>query len=113
MESTFRATFRDRVNGDVFRIRFEWISARRTGFFRVAAAGHYRLFVETRPNCSHPLGRAAHLLDHDEICVAAGREPHTKDRAKAIAMLWLRGFGYYRRTGQFPNEGGRVNVVES
>jgi hypothetical protein len=56
---------------------------------------------------------ACHLLEGEEICVRVGDEPRTLERAKAIALFWLRGFGIYRRSGVFPNEGGRIHVSES
>src|SRR5262249_29009440 len=105
-----RATFQDRSNGDTYRIRFvfhaDWLGLS-------PRSGRYRLYVEKRPQCQMELGQAAHLLAGEEICVAAGREPRTLERAKAIAMVWLHGFGIYRRTGRFPNDGARVNVVEN
>ncbi len=53
---------------------------------------------------------AHHLYSSGEICVAAGHEPRTVDNAKAIAMYWCNGWSKYIRGGQFPNDGGRVNV---
>lgn len=111
MERHFKATFRDTSNGDVYRIRFEWRARLWLGIFD-SGSGYFRLYAESYPSCEFELGRAAHLLANDEICVLAGHEPRSKERAKAIALLWIRGFGIYCREGHFPNEGGRVNVAE-
>lgn len=53
-----------------------------------------------------------HLYDSGEICVAAGREPRTLDRAKAIAMSWCEGWSQYVRTGKFPNGPKKVHVQD-
>lgn len=105
-----QATFFDQRYGDTYRVRFEWVPAW-AGFF-TGAPGHFRIFVEERPECTFELGMAAHLRKREMICVLEGCEPTTLARAKAIAMLWLRGFSIYRRTGCFPNDGARINVVK-
>ncbi|HUY90319.1 MAG TPA: hypothetical protein VMV10_16405 [Pirellulales bacterium] len=51
-----------------------------------------------------------HLYDSGKICVSAGNEPRTIDKAKAIAMFWCDGWSKFQRTGRFPNDGARVNV---
>jgi hypothetical protein len=96
-------TFVDRKNGDVYRIDFRkgWLS------------GGYTMYCLSHPPCPYPLEYAAHLLPHDRICVAAGREPRSIEQAKAIALHWMRGFSTYARTGIFPNGPARVNVAES
>jgi hypothetical protein len=44
------------------------------------------------------------------VCVASGQEPHTLDRAVAIAKFWIGGYSRYVRTGAFPIGGKRVHV---
>lgn len=51
-----------------------------------------------------------HLYDNGSVCVSAGNEPRTIDRAKAIAQFWACGWSKYQRTGVFPNGANRVNV---
>ncbi len=96
-------TFVDRKNGDVYRIDFRkgWLS------------GQYVMYCLSHPPCRYPLGTDAHLLRHDRICVAAGKEPETIEQAKAVALRWMRGFSTYLRSGCFPNGPARVDVAES
>jgi len=107
VNQTFTTTFKDHESGHTHRIRFEWVPSK-WGWLS-QKKGLYRLYSEQRPACTHSLGNAAHLLDEDEICLRV--QPDTKDRAKAMALLWIRAFGIYCRTGKFPNDGGRVNVA--
>jgi hypothetical protein len=51
-----------------------------------------------------------HLYSSGEICVAAGHEPRSFDKAAAIAMVWCEGWSTYVRTGHFPSGSKRVNV---
>jgi hypothetical protein len=51
-----------------------------------------------------------HLYESGEICVSAGNEPRTIERAKAIAMFWCDGWSNYVRGRDFPNGGKKVNV---
>ncbi len=51
-----------------------------------------------------------HLYSSGEVCVAAGKEPKTLDKAKAIGMAWAEGFSTYIQTGSFPNGAKRINV---
>jgi hypothetical protein len=74
-------------------------------------ASYYKLFADRRP--PDPFGKGAqehHLFTSGQICVSAGEEPRTLDRARAIAQFWCQGFSTYRRTGVFPNRACRVVV---
>ncbi len=51
-----------------------------------------------------------HLYSDGRICVQAGHEPRTMDRARAIAVQFMEGFSSYVRTGTFPNKGRRIRV---
>jgi hypothetical protein len=51
-----------------------------------------------------------HLYASGQVCVAAGKEPSSLDRAKAIAQFWMHGYSAYVRSGVFNNGSGRVNV---
>ncbi|WP_339734832.1 hypothetical protein [uncultured Gimesia sp.] len=51
-----------------------------------------------------------HLYSSGEVCVAAGKEPKSLDKAKAIGMAFCEGYSQYVRTGKFPNGRKRVNV---
>lgn len=98
-----RWTLRDTETGDTYRIECRWNSHGR----------YYDLFILERPASSYRVGYGqGHVLDENRICVATGREPTTTDRAKAIAIHWLRGFSRYRHTGQFPNGQVRVDVKD-
>lgn len=74
---------------------------------------YYVMTIVSRPSCTYPTGVYAHLLSGDQICVATGRDPTTLDRAKAIALHWIRGFEEYRTTGVFPNGPAKYNIVET
>lgn len=73
----------------------------------------YELFALIRPIDPHR-GRVleCHVYDSGKICVAAGQEPTTMDRAEAIAHMWMHGYSAYIRDpqGKFPNGACRVNV---
>lgn len=104
-----KSSFRDLKTGDFYTIEFVWLVTRKQGWFR-PAVGHYEMFVLTRPECAYPTDLTAHLHEGERICVREGFEPKTLDRAKAIALHWLRGFSIYARTGTFPNGAAKVNV---
>lgn len=91
---------RYRVNGrDDYAIEF------------VASEGKFKLFAREHP--ADPYGKPVndcHLYSSGEICVAAGHEPVTLDRAKAIAVHWMEGWSQYVRTGEFPKGSRRVTV---
>ena len=60
-----------------------------------------------------PYGKSVlynHLYPDGHICVAAGHEPRTMDRAVAIAAAWMEGYSVYIRTGAFPTEAKAYNV---
>ena len=79
--------------------------------FRPQSDGTVKLFATEYP--SNPYGGGPHdhhLYSSGEICVSAGHEPRTLDKAAAIAMVWCEGWSKYIRTGRFPSGSKRVNV---
>lgn len=79
--------------------------------YRPQSNGTYKIFATTCP--ADPYGKGPHTHHRyasGEICVAAGREPRTLDRSKAIASLWMKRYSQYLRTGSFDNSGSKVNV---
>jgi hypothetical protein len=75
------------------------------------AGGYFTLHAITYPPNRRGGGVTTHhLYESGKICVNAGKEPHTIDKAKAIAMFWCDGWSKYQRTGVFPNSASRVNV---
>lgn len=93
-------TFKNNENGDSFQFDFR----------RKRLSGRYVIYCLSHPSSPFPLGVPAHLLEGDQVCVAVGKEPYDLERAKAIALVWMRGFSHYIRTGIFPNGATRVNV---
>jgi hypothetical protein len=89
------------VNGkDRYTIRFD-----------VQSNATYKLFALSHP--PDPFGKGVsqnHLYSSGEICVVAGYEPRTLERARAIAKYWCDGWSKYIVTGTFPNEGMSVEV---
>jgi hypothetical protein len=75
------------------------------------AGSYYTLHaVNYPPNRRGGGATPHHLYESGQICVNAGKEPRTIDKAKAIAMFWCDGWSKYQRTGDFPNSASRVNV---
>jgi hypothetical protein len=93
-------TYHDHVYKHLYQIEYAWNGT------------YYTMFVMERPPSPYPdwHPNTYHILDGDQICVTAGREPRTLDRAKAIAYVWMRGYSQFVATGQFPNPAHRVNV---
>lgn len=72
-----------------------------------------KLFAITRPTDPHGGGVTQnHVYTDGSICVAAGKEPRTMDRAEAIAHMWMTNYSAYIRDpkGQFANNACRVDV---
>ena len=110
MNQNFTASFHDHDYGDRYTIQFRWIADSKFLFW-ASEEGHYEMIVTEMPDSEHPITLAdAHLHPGNRICVTAGHEPRTRDRAKAVALFWMRGYSIYRRYGKFPNSGGRINV---
>jgi hypothetical protein len=81
--------------------------------FRPQADGTIKLFALSHP--ADPWAKPVsenHLYSSGEVCVTVGREPRSLDRARAIAMVWAKGFSIYCRTGQFPTGSQKVNVPD-
>jgi len=79
--------------------------------YRPQSDGTIKLFAVDYPH--DPWGKSVrenHLYPSSQICVSPGREPHSMERAKAIAMVWCEGWSKYIRTGQFPRGSKQVKV---
>jgi hypothetical protein len=74
--------------------------------------GTYKLFVLKCPPDPFRKGVSEnHLNASGQICISAGNEPRTLDRARAIAQFWCSGWSTFIRTGgSFPNRAKRVDV---
>ena len=86
---------------------------RRDNFsIEIRPCGNYFTLHATKypPNPRGGSVHDTHLYGSGQICVAAGHEPKTVDRAKAIAMSWCEGYSKYIRGSSFPNGAKRVNV---
>jgi hypothetical protein len=90
-------TFINHDNGDSFRFKF------RRSFF----SGRYVIDCLSHPPCPYPMGVSAHMEDDRRLSVHVRVD--TLERAKAIALVWMRGFSHYSRTGVMPNDATRVN----
>ena len=80
--------------------------------FRPQSDGAIKMFAINHP--ADPWGKTVvvhHLYTNGTICVAAGHEPRTADRARAIAQVWAAGWSSYIRTGTFPSGSQKVNIV--
>lgn len=92
--------YRETVHGDLYTIEY-----------RKQSKGTYKIFCSDHPyNSQSTSVHKCHLYSSGEVCITAGREPRTLDRAKAIATLWMHGYSQYIRTGTFPAGKSRVNV---
>lgn len=89
-------------SGAIYKIRYR----------RPFGTTNYTMHVLEHPPCRYPLGVVAHLLEANTICILQGYEPHTIERAKALALHWITGFEEYRRSGNFPNGKSRIDVKE-
>lgn len=100
MSSVITQRYRQKPYGDTYTIEY-----------RRQSDGHYDIFATEHPQ--NPFDESVvkcHLYSSGEVCVAAGKEPRTLDRAKAIAFTWMDGYSAYCRTGNFPTGSKRVNV---
>ncbi len=98
--STITKNYRQQPYGDHYTI-----------VFRPQPNGTFKIYCPEHPDNPHSTDvTKCHLYSSGEICVAAGKEPRTLDRAKAIAMFWIDGYSRYIRTGVFPNGNAKVNV---
>lgn len=73
--------------------------------------GTYKIHCSRHP--PNPQSRRVddcHLYSNGNVCVAAGKEPRTLDKAIAIGLVFCQGYSKYVRTGIFPNGRQRVNV---
>ncbi len=98
--STITKNYRQQPYGDQYTIAF-----------RPQPNGTYKIYSLEHPYNPHSADvTKCHLYSSGEICVAAGQEPRTLDRAKAIAMFWIDGYSKYIRSGVFANGAAKVNV---
>ena len=100
MSSIVRKRFRQTPSGDQYTLEF-----------RPQPDGHWDIHaIESPFNPQSQAVSVCHLYDSGEVCVAAGKEPRTLDRALAIAFFWMDGYSVYIRTGKFPTGAKKVNV---
>jgi hypothetical protein len=79
--------------------------------FQKQANGTIKLVAVEHPPDPHGLPVTEHhLYSSGAICITAGHEPKTDDRARAIAVHWMHGWSEYVRTGRFPKGPRRVMV---
>lgn len=79
--------------------------------FRRESDDTYSIWCLERPeNRYGGTVRDHHLYDSGQVCVSAGREPDTLDRAIAIAHVFMNSFSHWCKTGRPGRTGGRVNV---
>lgn len=94
-------TKRYRNGSDRYTIEFRWISK----------AGYYELYCLEHPYNPHSTDvNDCHLWPSNKICVSAGKEPKTFDRAVAVAHYWIHYYSKYVRTGSKEQPKHRVNV---
>ena len=100
MSSIVRKRFRQTPSGDHYTLEF-----------RPQSDGHFDIYaLESPSNPQSQAVTACHLYVSGEVCVAAGKEPRTLDRALAIAFVWMDGYSVFVRTGKFPTGVKKVNV---
>ena len=73
--------------------------------------GTFKIYAPICPRDPHGNdSNTHHRYASGEICVAAGCEPDTLDRAEAIAKYWAEKYSAYVTTGIFSDTGGKVSV---
>lgn len=79
---------------------------------RREADGSHSLWCRQHPWCPYPTEETSTHLNHEtgRVCIAESERPRHLEKAKAIAMLFCRGYSTYCQTGRFPNGGGRVRI---
>ena len=89
-----------KIDGYVFRFDF------------VPTGGRFNIMVLHCPvNKRNTSEGVCHVNpETGKICIAAGREPKTLDRAVALAWHWASGYVVYQRTGLFPNGAAKRDV---
>ena len=82
-----------------------------TILYKRQSNGTYKLYCTKHPrNPKDKCPTKCHLYASGEICITAGKEPRTLDKAKAIGMAFCKGYSQYIRTGTFPNGARRVDI---
>jgi hypothetical protein len=79
--------------------------------YRRESDGTYSIWCRKHPH--NPVGGGVsdhHLYSSGQVCVSAGREPRTLDRAVAIAHVFMKSFSHWVRHGTPGRTGGRVSV---
>jgi hypothetical protein len=73
--------------------------------------GTIKIFAPIAPPDPHGKGVTSHhRYSSGEVCVAAGKEPRTFDKAEAIARYWAQRYSAYVATGAFADTGAKVRV---
>jgi hypothetical protein len=91
-------TFNDEY---VIEFRYDWLK------------GYHVIYCFDHPPCPYPRNTPKdHLYGDGRISVTEGKEPKTRDKAKAIAQVWMNGWSCYIRTGHFSNRGRKVYVPD-
>ena len=79
--------------------------------YRPQGDGSIAVHAEVRPKDPYRNRDECHIdLDGTLVCVAAGKEPRSFERAEAIAHAWMLGYSVYVRTGRFPRGTVRVET---
>jgi hypothetical protein len=79
--------------------------------FKPQSDGSIKIFSPICP--PDPYGKGAtthHRYSSGKICVAAGKEPRTYEKAEAIAQYWVERYSGYVTTGTFADTGAKVHV---
>ena len=92
--------FRDTDTGDIYSFEFE---REPNGTFEIQCTEHPENPQGGGPNDHH-------LYSSGKVCVSAGHEPRSLDRAVAISHVFMKSFSHYVRTGHLGRTGGRVDV---
>lgn len=91
--------YRQTPYGDIYTIEFR------------NAGSYYTIWCSEHPDNPYDDDVSkCHLYSSGQVCVTAGKEPRTLDKAKAIAAAWIDGYSEYVRTGVFPTGTRRYNV---
>jgi hypothetical protein len=73
--------------------------------------GTIKVFAPIAPPDPHGKGVGTHhRYSSGEICIVAGKEPRTFDKAEAFARYWAQRYAAYLTTGTFADTGAKVRV---
>jgi hypothetical protein len=75
------------------------------------SSGRYDIYCPVHPpNTRGGDSATTHLYESGKVCIAAGAEARTFDRAVAQAAAFCEGYSHYQRTGAFPNGAKKVRT---